>query len=284
MSAPSLTKEEETSLILRWQEHQDEEARAILTNAHAGFVGKVAKEIVLDARHGGAIGPEDLLQAGFMGMLKALDRFDVARGFNFISYAVHYIRQEMRLTINAAHRIRIPEHQKIYIHRYAKTAEALSLRNGNHSASFNDILDEVDKTPYDKAPTREEFIELLRLNNATYIPGDENVSTTYHGRSTGTGHTNTVFFEIIPAPEPDQIGPDAPKALALLDKLGERRRTILCLRHGLEPPHVPHTLEEIGKVVGLTRERVRQIEAETMKMLRVMLKARGITAEDCLFS
>jgi RNA polymerase nonessential primary-like sigma factor len=227
----------------------------------------------MDRNRGYAVDKSDLMQAGFIGLLDALDRFDVTRGFNFISYAVHYIRQQIRLAYHNNHPIHIPEHQRARMHQVAAAKDG-SDQDLSSTASVDDTLARVTKAHPDFPLNREELIELMQVVNGVFLPG-------CHGHSNEDPH-DSPNLDAIKAPEPHRIGPDAPAAIALLSKLGERRKTLLTLRFGLEPPHKPHTLTEVGVAMGMTRERVRQIEEETLHMLREMLTARGLDADACL--
>jgi RNA polymerase primary sigma factor len=225
-------------------------ARAHLIQANLRLVVSVAKKYV-----GRGLSFLDLIQEGNIGLMKATDKFDYARGFKFSTYATWWIRQAITRAISDQSRtIRLPVHVGETINRVKKTGHRLQ-----------QILE--------REPTQEEIARAMDISDEK-VRQVLDVSRHPISLEAPVGQDGDAFLgdfiedETMPPPLElashellkSQIG-DA------LDKLTERERKIIVLRFGLEDGRF-RTLEEVGHEFGITRERIRQIEAKALRKLR----------------
>jgi len=227
-----------------------ERARAHLIQANLRLVVSVAKKYV-----GRGLSFLDLIQEGNIGLMKATDKFDYTRGFKFSTYATWWIRQAITRAISDQSRtIRLPVHVGETINRVKKTGHRLQ-----------QILE--------REPTQEEIARAMDISDEK-VRQVLDVSRHPVSLEAPVGQDGDAFLgdfiedESMPQPLElasqellkSQIG-DA------LDKLTERERKIIILRFGLEDGRF-RTLEEVGREFGITRERIRQIEAKALRKLR----------------
>jgi RNA polymerase primary sigma factor len=258
---PLLTAAEERDLAKRIVAG-DDEARNILARSNLRLVVSIAKKYV-------GRSPDltllDLIQEGNLGLFKAVDKFDWKKGFKFSTYATWWIRQAItRALADQSRTIRIPVHMVETIAKYKQISRRLSQALGRDP--------QPEEIAVEMGVEVEKIYQIEKINQDTLslenpIGSDDDEKSTLGD-----------FIADDKIPSPIQESSERILAEQVRDILGDlspKERKILEMRHGLIDG-IYHTLEEVGKEFGVTRERIRQIEAKALEKIRTHDKARRL--------
>jgi RNA polymerase primary sigma factor len=247
---PLLTKEQEVELAKR-VERGDLEAKEQMINSNLRLVISIAKRY-----QGHGLSLLDLVQEGIIGLIRAVEKFDWRKGFKFSTYATWWIRQAVQRGVaNKSREIRVPVHIVEREQRMSRAERDLAPKLG-------------------RMPTDEEIAKAARITVPQVVEVRAAARAVTSLDKPIAEESGTTFKELV-AGEEDEVDEAVTINLAqealhdALDELPDRERKVLKLRYGLNGERDPASLEEIGRQLGLTRERVRQIEATALERLAV---------------
>ena len=259
---PLLNGQQEKDLAKRILQG-DDEARSILARSNLRLVVSIAKKYV---NRSPDLTLLDLIQEGNLGLFKAVDKFDYTKGYKFSTYATWWIRQAItRALADQSRTIRIPVHMVETIAKYKQKVRELSQHLG--------------RDPLPEEIAAEMGIEIEKIYTIQKINQDTVSLESPVGEDDDERSTLGSFIADDTIASPDQ---DASRRILgeqmmqILDELSPKERKILEMRNGLTDDGVCYTLEEVGREFGVTRERIRQIEAKALERIRFHERAKQL--------
>ena len=259
---PLLTPEEELEVAKKIYETQSEIARKVLINANLRLVVSIAKKYI-----GRGLSFLDLIQEGNMGLIKATEKFDYTKGYKFSTYATWWIQQSItRAIADKARIIRLPIHLIESINKIKKATMDLTTELG-------------------RIPVKQEIADKMGIpvsKSTSIIKATQ--STISIDTPTGQKDDSNKIIDYIV--DESTIAPDSlvsqesmlDDIKGMLEQLSQKERDVLILRFGLNNDGNKKTLDEIGSIYGVSRERIRQIENRAISKLKKLCKNKNLTS------
>ena len=251
---PLLSAEEEAEAFARFQSG-DKQAKELLVSANLRLVVSIARRYV-----GRGLAMEDLIQEGNFGLMKAVEKYDYTLGYKFSTYATWWIKQAVSRSIaDLARTIRVPVHMVEQINKLTATTKALTQSLGREPSAA-ELAEELGST-------EEKVREILQYSGGT-VSLEAPV-----GEEEDSKFGDFLADEGVQSPYDHVVEEMLKKDLnTVLSQLAPREREIIEQRFGLNGGE-PQTLEDVGKTFGVTRERIRQIEAKALRKMRHPVRA-----------
>jgi RNA polymerase primary sigma factor len=259
---PLLTAQQELDLSRRIR-GGDETAREQMIKANLRLVVSVAKEFL-----NRGLPFMDLIAEGNIGLMRGIEKFDPEQGNRFSTYGVHWIKQAIRRAlVNSSKTVRIPSYMVELISQFKQKASEMTMKAGGKRPDTRLIAKEIGLT--------DDQLDMMRaaLNSTTQ-------SADFRSADGEASLTDMIADQRSPDPAEEAMTANEIMMLnEMLDGISEREAKILKMRYGIDHDH-PMTLSEIGEELGLTRERIRQIENNAIRTLQTILsRKRGYQDE-----
>ncbi|MBR1776186.1 sigma-70 family RNA polymerase sigma factor [bacterium] len=259
---PLLSPDEELDVAKKIYETQNPMARKVLINANLRLVVSIAKKYI-----GRGLSFLDLIQEGNMGLIKATEKFDYTKGYKFSTYATWWIQQSItRAIADKARIIRLPIHLIESINKIKKATMDLTTKLGR-IPNKQEIADEMGISVSKLTSIIKSTQSTISIDTPTGQKDDSNKIIDYIVDESTIAPDNMVSQESMI----DDIK-------CMLEQLSQKERDVLILRFGLNNDGNKKTLDEIGSIYGVSRERIRQIENRAISKLKKLCKNKNLTS------
>ena len=259
---PLLSGEEELEVAKKIYENQSEIARKVLINANLRLVVSIAKKYI-----GRGLSFLDLIQEGNMGLIKATEKFDYTKGYKFSTYATWWIQQSItRAIADKARIIRLPIHLIESINKIKKATMDLTTKLGR-IPNKQEIADEMGISTSKLTSIIKSTQSTISIDTPTGQKDDSNKIIDYIVDESTIAPDNMVSQESM-----------LEDIKNMLEQLSQKERDVLILRFGLNNDGNKKTLDEIGTIYGVSRERIRQIENRAISKLKKLCKNKNLTS------